>query len=138
MGLVFVAVYQRALSLTYVEDLLQSIKDEFTPLYTPGMYEYASFTPTFQQALKEAEARAEAARHPLQQKTAAVVNGAAKGAAGKSTQQQKGGGGKQGQRTGDADEDEDADGDAAAGASGSSPDGSGDEGGAANGEVKGA
>jgi hypothetical protein len=35
---VFVAVYQRALalSLMYVDDLLQRIKDDFGPVYKPG------------------------------------------------------------------------------------------------------
>ena len=35
LGLVFVAVYQRSLKLLYVEELLERVKQEFSPQYKP-------------------------------------------------------------------------------------------------------
>lgn len=57
----FVAGYQRALSLSYVDDLLARLRDTFVAqAYKPGHYEYDSFRGTFDQLLREAEGRAEA------------------------------------------------------------------------------
>jgi signal recognition particle receptor subunit alpha len=52
LGLVFVAVYQRALSLGYVDDLLASVRELFTPVYRLGVYDYSDFTATFYKAHK--------------------------------------------------------------------------------------
>jgi hypothetical protein len=62
LGLVFVAVYQKALSLLYVEELLQRIKEAFASQYEPDCYKYPSFETTFQRILKDCEAKADAAR----------------------------------------------------------------------------
>lgn len=62
LGLVFVAVYQKALSLLYVEELLQRIKEAFVSQYEPDCYKYPSFETTFQRILKDCEAKADAAR----------------------------------------------------------------------------
>eukprot|EP00951_Prasinocladus_malaysianus_P019639 scaffold159168_cov38-Prasinocladus_malaysianus.AAC.1 len=59
LGLVFVAVYQRALSLLYVEDLLDSVLNAFVKedVYSVHKYDYDSFNDTFRQLLLEAENR---------------------------------------------------------------------------------
>ncbi|KXZ55716.1 hypothetical protein GPECTOR_2g1266 [Gonium pectorale] len=43
LGLVFVAVYQKTLSLLYVDELLTSVKDEFVGVYKPGQRGYKQF-----------------------------------------------------------------------------------------------
>lgn len=58
LGLVFVAVYQRILQLLYVDEILSSVKQEFTSLFKPGKCAYPEFDDTFQQLLLEAEDRA--------------------------------------------------------------------------------
>ena len=40
LGLVFVAVYQKALKLLYVDELLERVRKEFSPRYKPNCYEY--------------------------------------------------------------------------------------------------
>eukprot|EP00891_Asterochloris_glomerata_P006558 jgi/Astpho2/6558/e_gw1.00099.7.1_t len=55
LGLVFVAVYQRALKLLYVDDLLERVKEDFKGHYKPDVYDYKQFEETFQRLLKEAE-----------------------------------------------------------------------------------
>lgn len=40
LGLVFVAVYQKTLSLLYVDELLQRVKAEFAVEYKPHVYSY--------------------------------------------------------------------------------------------------
>ena len=47
LGLVFVAVYQRALKLLYVDALLQRVKADFAQQYAPKRYDYASFEELF-------------------------------------------------------------------------------------------
>lgn len=39
LGLVFVAVYQKTLSLMYVDELLQSVKQEFASIYKPNVFQ---------------------------------------------------------------------------------------------------
>ncbi|GAB4818620.1 hypothetical protein N2152v2_005666 [Parachlorella kessleri] len=65
LGLVFVAVYQKALKLLYVDELLERVRKEFSPRYKPNCYEYKDFDATFQRIIKGCEERAEAARRPL-------------------------------------------------------------------------
>lgn len=62
LGLVFVAVYQRALKLLYVDNLLEAVKQEFADSYfKPKQYDYPKFEATYMRLLAEAEARADAA-----------------------------------------------------------------------------
>ncbi len=75
LGLVFVAVYQKTLSLLYVDELLTSVKDEFVGIYKPGQRDYKSFDETFQRLLRDAETRAEQTR---KQAPARPAPGAAK------------------------------------------------------------
>ena len=68
LGLVFVAVYQRALKLLYVDELLARLKAEFPAHYKPKQFDYPAFTDAFERARAELEAGAEAAgRHRGQQ-----------------------------------------------------------------------
>jgi hypothetical protein len=113
LGLVFVAAYQRSLSLLYVDDLLAAVKDAFTAsFYKPGAYDYAAFKPAFEKTLKDCEARADAARRAA----AAGARNAAAAAAGRGGQQRGGapgnGAGAQGKSSDGEGEGED---DAAAG-----------------------
>jgi signal recognition particle receptor subunit alpha len=62
LGLVFVAVYQKSLSLLYVDELLQLVKDKFTPGYKPSVYEYRDFDDAFKHLLKQCEERADQAK----------------------------------------------------------------------------
>ena len=48
LGLVFVAVYQKALKLLYVDELLERANKAFAPRYRPGVFEYPDFDATFQ------------------------------------------------------------------------------------------
>lgn len=62
LGLVCVAVYQRALKLLYVDELLEAVKQEFaTTQYKAKQYDYPKFEASFKRMLAEAEARADAA-----------------------------------------------------------------------------
>ena len=47
LGLVFVAVYQRALKLLYVDALLERVRADFAKQYTPKRYDYANFEELF-------------------------------------------------------------------------------------------
>jgi len=69
-GLVFVAVYQKALSLLYVDVLLERIKQEFATVYKPDLYKYKSFDDTFKRVLKECELRADQFKRSLETKPA--------------------------------------------------------------------
>lgn len=69
----FVAVYQKTLSLLYVDELLQRVKDAFVPEYKPSIYSYKQFDETFTRLLKECEAKAEEAKRPTQMRAAAPV-----------------------------------------------------------------
>lgn len=71
LGLVFVAVYQKTLSLLYVEELLHMVKQEFTPSYKPNVYEYKHFDDAFKHLLKQCEARADQAKRGAAVKPAA-------------------------------------------------------------------
>lgn len=62
LGLVFVAVYQKTLSLTYVDELLGLVRDAFTESYSPSCYSYEAFGGKFSKILRDCEARADAAR----------------------------------------------------------------------------
>lgn len=64
LGLVFVAVYQRALKLMYVDALLERVRADFSVHYNAGRFNYATFDENFRSALREAEAQADAARKP--------------------------------------------------------------------------
>ncbi|GFR48799.1 hypothetical protein Agub_g10749 [Astrephomene gubernaculifera] len=106
LGLVFVAVYQKTLSLLYVDELLTSVKDEFVGIYQPGHRGYRQFDDVFNRLLREAETRAELSkRQPVMRSAAANSAKQTGGAAAK-----KGSAGAQsgGKANGDADADEDA------------------------------
>lgn len=66
VGLVVVAVYQKHLSLTYVDELLLQAKAAFLPLARgadlDALYPSSQFTPTFLALHAEAEKRALAER----------------------------------------------------------------------------
>ena len=64
LGLVFVAVYQKALKLLYVEELLERANRAFSQKFRPNCYQYPDFDATFQRLLKDCEERAEAAKRP--------------------------------------------------------------------------
>eukprot|EP00193_Tetraselmis_chui_P012325 CAMPEP_0177780192 /NCGR_PEP_ID=MMETSP0491_2-20121128/17057_1 /TAXON_ID=63592 /ORGANISM="Tetraselmis chuii, Strain PLY429" /LENGTH=263 /DNA_ID=CAMNT_0019299917 /DNA_START=103 /DNA_END=890 /DNA_ORIENTATION=- len=55
LGLVFVAVYQRALSLLYVDDLLDRVVTKFVGEFDPAVHNYSAFNDTFRQLVLEAE-----------------------------------------------------------------------------------
>ena len=55
LSLVFVAVYQKALSLLYVDALLEKIRDEFAVVYKPDISRYEAFEDTFKKVLKKCE-----------------------------------------------------------------------------------
>lgn len=55
VGLVFVAVYQRALSLTYVDELLDSVVGKFLGEFDVQRQDYSTFNDTFRQLVLEAE-----------------------------------------------------------------------------------
>eukprot|EP00775_Hariotina_reticulata_P009471 gene9471-9636_t len=87
LGLVFVAVYQKTLSLLYVDDLLQQIKDAFIAEYKPGSYSYSPFSAKFQTILRDCESKADAARrHAAQSKASAPTATAGKAAAARRAQ----------------------------------------------------
>ncbi|PNH11598.1 Signal recognition particle receptor subunit alpha [Tetrabaena socialis] len=85
LGLVFVAVYQKTLSLLYVDELLTTVKDEFVGLYKPGRRGYKQFDETFQRLLREAETRSDVSkRAPTMRSAPAAVakqNGSSAGQA---------------------------------------------------------
>lgn len=62
LGLIFVAVYQRILHLLYVDDLLASVKKDFSRIYDPKRTAYDDFDEAFRQLRAEAEARGEEMR----------------------------------------------------------------------------
>lgn len=66
LGLVFVAVYQRALKLLYVDELLQRVKQEFSQQYKPDQFKYKAFEESFRQMLKDAENSADMSKHSAQ------------------------------------------------------------------------
>jgi signal recognition particle receptor subunit alpha len=93
LGLVFVAVYQRILHLLYVDDLLASVRREFSAVYDPKCTVYDDFDETFRQLQKEAEARVEEMKKlkqsgrtlPVQTKKAGAGQRAFTGSQGNST-----------------------------------------------------
>ncbi|KAF6256404.1 SRP54-type protein, partial [Scenedesmus sp. NREL 46B-D3] len=127
LGLVFVAVYQKTLSLLYVEDLLSAIKEAFLQEYTPGSYSYPQFQDKFAQVLRDCETRADKARSLAAQPTRAAAAALAPAAkAGKAAGQagfKPGSGAGTLQQWSSEDSASDADGDAA-GSSGSAAGGS--------------
>jgi signal recognition particle receptor subunit alpha len=80
---VFVAVYQKSLSLLYVEELLSLVKEEFVALYSPSTTDYSSFKLPFDRLLRECEARADKAKRgePLSKKPQAAAVAKTSGAA---------------------------------------------------------
>jgi len=54
------------LQLLYVDELLESAKAEFAPLYNPRRQESLKFGDTFRQLVQEAEARAKEMKRPKQ------------------------------------------------------------------------
>lgn len=62
LGLVFVAVYQKTLSLFYVDELLNRVKSEFSARYKQGGKSFDGFEQTFSKVLKDCEAKADEAR----------------------------------------------------------------------------
>ncbi len=53
LGLVFVAVYQRALKLLYVDELLERVKQEFSQQYKPDQVEETTLCLVFQSATSQ-------------------------------------------------------------------------------------
>lgn len=80
LGLVFVAVYQKALSLLYVEELLTLVKEDFTAAYQPSRYEYPDFEDSFRRRLRECEARADEAKRGAQVAARGGIQPVVKGA----------------------------------------------------------
>eukprot|EP01025_Chloroclados_australasicus_P004201 TRINITY_DN11008_c0_g1_i1.p1 TRINITY_DN11008_c0_g1~~TRINITY_DN11008_c0_g1_i1.p1 ORF type:complete len:630 (+),score=87.38 TRINITY_DN11008_c0_g1_i1:175-2064(+) len=68
LGLVFVVVYQKALTLLYIDELLESVKREFSKGYKDNQLQYEAFNSTFKQLLKECEERSEQLKKGLSQK----------------------------------------------------------------------
>lgn len=66
LGLVFVAVYQNALKLMYVEKLLQRVKDIFADQYSPRKYSYPEFEGQFKRELEKAEQTHDVRSRPQQ------------------------------------------------------------------------
>lgn len=125
LGLVFVAAYQRTLSLLYVDELLAAVKDAFTAdYYKPGCYEYSSFRPVFEATLKSCEERSDASRRAAAAAPKAAPKGASQQRGAKAGAQQNGGAQQQ-----DGDADDDSEDGAGAAAAGKTPLGSssGDE-----------
>jgi len=60
--LIFVAAYQKSLSVLYVDELLQRVKNDFAAVYDSHTYEYKNFTGHFNQLLRECEAKADEAK----------------------------------------------------------------------------
>jgi hypothetical protein len=48
LGLVFVAVYQKALKLLYVDELLDRMNRAFSPRFRPDRFSYPEFDAAFQ------------------------------------------------------------------------------------------
>lgn len=61
LGLVFAAVYQKTLKLTYVDGLLERINKVFSQKYKPECYSYPEFDAHFQRMLRDCESKADAA-----------------------------------------------------------------------------
>lgn len=109
LGLVFVAVYQKTLSLLYVDELLQRVKQEFTVQYKPDVYDYTNFSDSFKHIVKDCESKADAARKPLQPRAMNHAQQGGKG--GKSQPHKAGNAGAAGQTDGksaNADDDSDS------------------------------
>lgn len=69
LGLVFVAVYQSALKLMYVDKLLQRVKSLFAEQYSPKKFSYVDFEGQFKRELEKAEQVSDSrlkAQQPLQ------------------------------------------------------------------------
>jgi hypothetical protein len=82
-----VAVYQKTLSLLYVDDLLQQVKDAFIADYKHGSYSYSHFSSKFQTILRDCESKADVARrHAAQPKASAAAATAGKAAAARRAQ----------------------------------------------------
>ena len=75
LGLVFVAVYQSALKLAYVDRLLEKVKGIFTEEYSPKKYEYSSFEVAFKRELAKAEKAAEIRPNAMNGTHGNIVNG---------------------------------------------------------------
>lgn len=80
LGLVFVAVYQKALSLLYVDSLLEKIKSKFAAIHKPGVYDYNQFEDTFRKVLKDCEAKADTLRRQGDIRTPSSKKGGGNGA----------------------------------------------------------
>lgn len=66
LGLVFVAVYQSALKLMYVDNLLEKIKGLFAEEYSPRRFSYPDFEGHFKRELEKAEQASESRIKPSQ------------------------------------------------------------------------
>lgn len=62
MGLVYVAVYQKALKLPYVDELLQKSNKAFIAQYREGVYTYRDFDTLFVAMLEECETRGQVSK----------------------------------------------------------------------------
>ena len=69
LNLVFVAMYQHVLSLPYVDELLELIKEEFSKQYAPPQLEY-EFDDTYKRLLDRCQKRAMEAKMRSQTKAA--------------------------------------------------------------------
>ena len=67
LGLVFVAVYQKALKVLYVDELLEALKSEFPRHYQPKRYDYPAFADSFERLRAQLEAASEPGRRGVQQ-----------------------------------------------------------------------
>uniref|UniRef100_A0A7S0VHA4 Signal recognition particle receptor alpha subunit N-terminal domain-containing protein n=1 Tax=Polytomella parva TaxID=51329 RepID=A0A7S0VHA4_9CHLO len=65
LGLVFVAVYQKALTLSYVDDLLKHVKEDFAAIYKPNTYGYKEFDHHFMKLMKDVESQANSQKRSL-------------------------------------------------------------------------
>ena len=64
LGLVYVAVYQSALKLLYVDKLLYRVRELFAEQYTPKKYDYVAFETAFKKELDRAEKNADPRSRP--------------------------------------------------------------------------
>ena len=64
LGLVYVAVYQSALKLLYVDKLLERVRELFAEQYTPKEYDYVAFETAFKKELERAEKYADPRSRP--------------------------------------------------------------------------
>jgi hypothetical protein len=55
LDLVFVAAYQQFLTVPYVDVLLQALREEFSQIYRPDVFDYPQFSETYNRILTKME-----------------------------------------------------------------------------------